>query len=161
MKNLVLFACCLIVFTACHRKTVPAATNTSATASTETPKKPTPAPPPKENTVKPLIDNETDSSAVAVFDKPVIVVDGKGNMVSQDQLPAGVTVPDNSAARAFTPAQTKNLAYRYKYIPPRILYVPDNLARTTSRGTYYVYNKKFWYWKKSDGFFYLDPNYYN
>jgi len=160
MKNLVLFACCFIVFTACHRKTVPAATNTTTTTTTETAKKPTPAPP-KENTVKPLIDTETDSSAVAVFDKPVIVVDGKGNMVSQDQLPSGITVPDNSAARAFTPAQTKNLAYRYKYIPPRILYVPDNLARTTSRGTYYVYNKKFWYWKKSDGFFYLDPNYYN
>jgi hypothetical protein len=66
----------------------------------------------------------------------------------------------NQAIRAFTPDQAKNLAFRFKQIPPRVLYVPDNLAKKGRKGYYYKYNDKFWYWKKDDGYFYLDENYY-
>lgn len=157
MKNLSIILSCFLMLAACHRKTVPAKTQ----GTTVAPKPATPAPSKNNNTEVAPAKPAPTAPPAAVYTKPVIVVDGKGNMVSEDQLPEGVSLPDNSVARAFTPAQTKNLAYRYKYIPPKVLYVPSNLAKTTSRGTYYVYNKKFWYWKKSDGFFYLDPNYYN
>lgn len=156
MKNLLVIISCFTVFTACHRQTVPAKTPETAVAP-----RPAPTDRPKSNEEVTTAKPAPVTPAAPVYTRPIIVVDGKGNMISQDQLPEGVSVPDNSVARAFTPAQTKNLAYRYKYIPPKILYIPSNLSKTTSRGTYYVYNKKFWYWKKSDGFFYLDPNYYN
>jgi hypothetical protein len=42
-----------------------------------------------------------------------------------------------------------------------VLNVPESLAKTNAKGTYYVYKKKFWYWKKGDGYFYLDETYYN
>lgn len=159
MKYSVLLFSFFIVLVSCHRKTVPAATQTSANTS----KKSSVNPPVNNNIEKTNVNPVTaaPSTSASIAAKPVIVVDGKGNMISSDKLPEGVSAPDNSVVRAFTPAQTKNLAYRYKYIPPKILYVPSNLAKTTSRGTYYVYNKKFWYWKQADGFFYLDPNYYN
>lgn len=156
MKNFLVILSCFILFTACHRKTV-----ASKTEETTVAPKPSTTTPSKNNAEATTAKPAPTAPAAPVYTKPIVVVDGKGNMVSQDQLPDGVSTPDNSEARAFTPAQTKNLAYRYKYVPPKILYVPSNLSKTTSRGTYYVYNKKFWYWKKSDGFFYLDPNYYN
>lgn len=148
-----------IVFVSCHRKAVPA----SAPSANNTSKTTTANPPVNNNAEKTTVTPAPAAppAPATTVTRPIIVVDGKGNMISPDKLPEGVSAPDNSVVRAFTPAQTKNLAYRYKYIPPKILYVPANLAKTTSRGTYYVYNKKFWYWKHADGFFYLDPNYYN
>jgi len=97
-------------------------------------------------------------------DKPIVIVDSKGRiLVTPDKLPDGVSKDMEAlkASRAFTPAQVQNLAFRYKYIPPRIIYVPDQLMKTNPKGSYYIFRQKFWYWKKPDGFFYLDENYYN
>lgn len=102
----------------------------------------------------------TNATAVTA---PIIIVDGNGKiMVTETNLPPGASkkIFNSTSARAFTPAQQKNLAYRYHFIPPKIIYVPDNLGKTSARGTYYIYKNKFWYWKKNDGYFYLDENYY-
>ncbi len=94
----------------------------------------------------------------------VVVVNGDGKMVATaESLPAersGRLETFAKAPLAFTPNERKNLMYRYKMVPPRILYVPDELAQASSRGTYYIYRKKLWYWRAGDGFFYLDKNYY-
>ena len=104
------------------------------------------------------------TSNASVYVKPIIIIDAHGNIVaSPGDLPptADKTILNTENARGYTPDQTKNLAYRYKYIPPKVLYIPDALTKTTSRGTYYVYRSKFWYWKKANGYFYLDETYYN
>ena len=96
--------------------------------------------------------------------EPAVVIDSRGNLlIDTFRLPPTVSHnldSLNQTIRAFTPAQAKNLAYRFKQIPPRVLYIPDNLAKPGRNGMYYKYNNKFWYWKKADGFFYLDENYY-
>ncbi len=157
MKSALLYCLVLVmVLAGCHRKTVPASTRTATANSTG-----------NNNEVKPLLSPEeaaggtvAPSTAPAVT-KAIIVVDAKGNFaVSQKDLPPDAAALNNANARAYTPAETKNLAYRFGKIPPRILYVPAALRKTTSRGTYYVLQKKYWYWKKSDGYFYLDENYY-
>lgn len=122
----------IIFFTSCHRHTIPAAASNSTPAS--------------------------------VYTNPVIIADAHGNIVAtaKDLPPtADKSILNIENARAYTPEQTKNLAYRYKYIPPKILFVPDALTKTSNRGTYYVYKTKFWYWKKSNGYFYLDETYYD
>ena len=96
--------------------------------------------------------------------EPAVVIDSRGNLLI-DTLRLPPTVSHNldslnQSIRAFTPAQAKNLAYRFKQIPPRVLFIPDSLAKPGRNGMYYKYNNKFWYWKKADGFFYLDENYY-
>lgn len=108
----------------------------------------------------------TDSAAAATsyLADPVVVIDSRGNLMI-DSLNLPPTVSHNldslnQSIRAFTPDQAKNLAYRFKQIPPRVLFVPDNLAKKGRKGYYYKYNDKFWYWKKADGYFYLDENYY-
>lgn len=68
---------------------------------------------------------------------------------------------DEKNARAFTPSQRKNLINRFKSVPPRVLYVPPGFVKSTSRGDYYILKNKFWYWKKADGYFYLDENYFH
>jgi len=95
---------------------------------------------------------------------PVVVIDSHGMLqVDSAGLPPDVSHnldSLNQATRAFTPDQAKNLAHRFNQIPPRVLLVPDNLAKKGVKGFYYKYQNKFWYWKKDDGFFYLDENYY-
>lgn len=138
MKKILSFGfAALIIFTGCHRHTVPA-----TSANTATP----------------------NSTTVSVYTSPVIIVDAHGNIVaSANDLPptADKSILNIENARAYTPEQTKNLAYRYKYVPPKILFVPDALTKTSNRGTYYVYKTKFWYWKKTNGYFYLDETYYD
>ncbi len=93
----------------------------------------------------------------------IIIVDARGNFaVNENTLPtdASKDILDPSNARAYTPAQTKTLAYRFGKVPPRILYVPSSLAKKSAKGAYYVLDKKFWYWKKSNGYFYIDENYF-
>jgi hypothetical protein len=99
-----------------------------------------------------------------VYDKPITIVDNRGRIViTKEQLPDSVSTDLSalSSIRAFTPDQAKNLASRYNFIPPKVIYVPSALAKKGRKGMYYIYNQKFWYWKKEDGFFYLDANYYN
>ncbi len=95
---------------------------------------------------------------------PMIVIDGMGNVITpKEKLPEAIAAKADYRvlSRAFTPNQRTNLIYRYKIVPPRILFVPENYIKTTTRGKYVVYRKKFWYWQKEDGLFYLDETYYN
>ncbi|HTN38189.1 MAG TPA: hypothetical protein VL053_14010 [Arachidicoccus sp.] len=104
------------------------------------------------------------TSAASILMEPVVVIDSRGKLMI-DTLNLPPTVSHNldslnQSIRSFTPNEAKNLAYRFKQIPPRVLFVPDNLAKKGRKGYYYKYNNKFWYWKKADGYFYLDENYY-
>lgn len=95
---------------------------------------------------------------------PMIVIDGMGNVITpKEKLPEEIAAKADYRAlsRAFTPNQRTNLIYRYKIVPPRILFVPESYIKTSARGKYIVYRKKFWYWQKEDGLFYLDETYYN
>jgi hypothetical protein len=95
---------------------------------------------------------------------PMIVIDGMGNVITpKEKLPEEIAAKADYRvlSRAFTPNQRTNLIYRYKIVPPRILFVPENYIKTSARGKYVVYRKKFWYWQKEDGLFYLDETYYN
>ncbi len=148
----------VVVSVSCHRKSRPTGTTTTPTATSV------------KEPVKPLLDSAEATGATTipatpmVAAKPIIIVDARGNFaVSAKDLPpdASRSIMNNSNARAYTPAQLKTLTVRFKQIPPRILYVPVKLQKKNSRGTYYVLLKKFYYWKKSDGYFYLDENYYN
>ena len=114
--------------------------------------------------------NKTDSSLVntTVPAKPLptamIVIDGYGRILTpQQKLPkdAGIKPDYSKMARAFTPQQMANLKARFKTIPPKVLYVPEQYAIKSYKGTYCIYKKTFWYWKKEDGLFYLDENDYN
>ena len=160
MKYLAFLLLCFAVISAgCHRKTIPAATHTVSTS------KPTTS---LNEPVKPLLDSVeaaggTTAPVPVVAPKPMIIVNAQGNFaVSAKDLPpdASASILNNANARAYTPAELKTLSYRFKQIPPRILYVPASLQKTNSRGTYYVFLKKYWYWKKSNGYFYIDENYY-
>ncbi len=136
----------LIIASSCHRKSVPASSRNNGE-------------------VTPLLNgNEANGMPAApAFAKPVIIVDAKGNFaVTETTLPADAPkeILNPANARAYTPAQTKTLAYRFGKVPPRILYVPSSLSKKSAKGTYYVLDKKFWYWKKSNGYFYIDDNYF-
>ncbi len=164
MKSILyLFLASIIIITGCSRKSVPP--KPTHTIS----KNPVPSKPSNTNPTlaTPTVPPKTPDSAVVTpapaEEKPMVIVDAKGNFaVTANELPADASkdILNISSARSYTPAEIKNLAYRFKYIPPRILYVPEGLVKTSNRGSYYVYNKKFWYWKKDDGYFYLDENYY-
>ena len=94
----------------------------------------------------------------------MIVIDGMGNVITpKEKLPEAIAAKADYRvlSRAFTPNQRTNLIYRYKIVPPRILFVPESYIKTSARGKYIVYRKKFWYWQKEDGLFYLDETYYN
>lgn len=100
---------------------------------------------------------------VTAFSEPLTVIDASGNIItSRSKLPSeiGAKIDYRRIARSFTPGQKKNLIYRFQLLPPRVLYVPENLASTSVRGTYVIFKKKFWYWKQADGLFHLDKTYY-
>ena len=139
-KTMRYLLCCVVVMSvaisSCHRRSVPE----SSTTKTEDTKPVTP-----------------------VYTHPVIIVDARGNFaVTEATLPtdASKDILNPVNARAYTPAQTKTMAYRFGKVPPRILYVPVSLQKKSARGTYYVLDKKFWYWRKSNGYFYIDENYF-
>lgn len=94
---------------------------------------------------------------------PLIVIDESGRVItSRDRLPSSVAakVDYGKISRSYTPAQRQNLIYRFKLVPPRVLYVPEQLWSKSAKGTYIVYKKKFYYWKKEDGLFHIDETYY-
>ena len=161
---LILTAASLLVIS-CGRKTVPAKTTTAATKVNPTVK----APESNHSTVVPdLIKKEEKEKTEAKVEKkeklvPLVVIDGMGNIITpKEKLPEEIAAKADYRilSRAFTPNQRTNLIYRYKIVPPRILFVPENYILTTARGKYVVYRKKFWYWQKEDGLFYLDETYY-
>ncbi len=97
------------------------------------------------------------------FSAPMVVIDAGGKIItSRENLPEdiGSKVKYSEIARAYTPIQKNNLIVRFKLVPPRVLYVPKELAQKSAKGSYIIYKKKFWYWKKEDGLFHLDETYY-
>ena len=99
----------------------------------------------------------------ATFTKPMIVIDEAGKIITdKNQLPEEIAskVDYKKIARSFTPTQRQNLIYRFKMVPPKILFIPDSMSKKTAKGYYAVYKTKFWYWKKEDGLYYLDETYY-
>lgn len=116
----------------------------------------------------------TDSSAVIITDTLsetknanavafLIITNGYGKILNQKQaLPADANVhfDEFQLSKGFSAQQLTNLKTRYKTIPPRVLYVSPQNQQSSARGTFYILGKKFWYWKKKDGFFYLDEKYY-
>lgn len=156
MKNFLITGCCILLFLSCSRKTVPPKANTviennnyadTATANSK-----------NENIITDSVATTTTSSALVM-----IVADGYGRLITpQQNLPPDATVKYNSLqlSKAFSVQERANLQARYKMVPPRVLYVPQVYTSSSLKGTYYIYRKKFWYWKKSDGLFYLDQKYY-
>ena len=101
--------------------------------------------------------------APAMFTSPLIVIDEAGKVITpREQLPAELAekVDYKKITRAFTPQQRQNLITRFKMVPPKVLFIPDQLTSKSARGTYIIYKKKFYYWKKDDGLFHLDDTYY-
>jgi hypothetical protein len=97
------------------------------------------------------------------FSSPMIVIDESGKIITaKEQLPSDIAekVDYKKITRAFTPTQRQNLVTRFKMVPPKVLFIPASLSSKSARGTYIVYKKKFYYWKKEDGLFYLDDTYY-
>ena len=110
-------------------------------------------------------DISTDSSTAAATSPALVMIiaDGYGRLITpQQNLPADSSVQYNSLqlSKDFTVQQRANLQARYNTVPPRVLYVPQQYALSSLKGVYYIYRKKFWYWKKQDGLFYLDQKYY-
>lgn len=164
MNRFVLFAAAgLLVLSSCSRKTQPAAskTNKETARAVVVPKK---DPETKVTTDTPVTVTTPDPVVAApVFDAPLIVIDEAGKVVTPaDKLPEELAakVDYKKIAKGFSLEQRKNLIYRFKMVPPKVLFVPDNLSQKGSRGTYVVYKKKFYFWKKSDGLFHLDETYY-
>lgn len=153
----VVFSLFVLALTGCSKKNYPERTRTQSPVTTA-PKTSAPTPLPPAAT--------PDSSAGAkpvIIGSPLIVIDGSGNIITtKDKLPPDVAAHVNytTLARSFTPDQKKNLVYRFKMIPPKVLYVPEGYVLKSARGKYVVYRKKFWYWQKADGLFYLDETYY-
>lgn len=148
-----------VLLASCSKKTHPAASATvpGKTAPAGADKKDLPITPPVTG------NTAITAPAEKAFANPMIVIDEGGNVVtSRDKLPDDIAakVDYRKITRAFTPDQRKNLIYRFKMVPPKVIYIPEALSRTSAKGTYCVFRKKFWYWKKQDGLFYLDETYY-
>ncbi|MEO7532022.1 MAG: hypothetical protein ABIS69_11440 [Sediminibacterium sp.] len=166
MRNSVMFPLvALLTLASCSKKTHPAVTKTNRTqnstiSNTRKNKEPeTPA----ITEVPPAGSNVMSEPAAPLFTTPLIVIDEAGKVITpKDKLPIdlGEKVDYKKITRAFSLEQRKNLIYRFKMVPPRVLFVPDNLASKSARGTYVIYKKKFWYWRKDDGLFHLDETYY-
>jgi len=160
-KYFLLILSCLTLF-ACSRKTVPQkgtngtivnGNNTTVTTTNN-------ATNTQENNV--TIDTSSSvSNANAV--SFLVITNGYGKIITQkDSLPADANVEFNTfqLSKGFSAQELSNLKARYKTIPPRVLYVNPQNQQQSARGTFYVLGKKFWYWKKKDGLFYLDDKYY-
>ncbi|WP_447639788.1 MULTISPECIES: hypothetical protein [Chitinophagaceae] len=162
----------VLCLASCGRKTVPVATNnTHPNTLPQSKTDPRVGPKHQKDTVAVLapVAVTADSSDLApaapasVYTKTFTVVDSHGRLLLDPEKTPSDISPDWIALkglRAFTPNQAQTLASRFNTVPPRVIYVPANLAKVGRKGTYYIYAQKFWYWKKDDGLFYLDTNYY-
>ncbi|HVZ26172.1 MAG TPA: hypothetical protein VG842_08965 [Sediminibacterium sp.] len=156
---------CLFLLAGCSHKTIPSAG--------KLPVKPLPPPQagtPEKKIAAPAITAPPTVAATIPapktakkFQQPLVVIDDRGEIITPASgLPEAIAAKVNyrSIARAYTPDQRKNLIFRFKMVPPRVLYIPPELASHSTRGTYCVFRKKFWYWQKEDGLFYIDETYY-
>jgi len=174
MKKTGLFWCLALVLfiVSCGRKTVPVETNANQSKVLPPSKTDTRVGKHQKDSVqaatKPM-EAKGDTVSIPVttepnaYTKSFTVVDSHGRLLlDPDNMPTDIA-PDWIALkniRAFTPAQAQTMASRFNTVPPRVIYVPAHMAKSGRKGKYYIYSKKFWYWKKSDGLFYLDTNYY-
>jgi hypothetical protein len=159
-KILGLLCMACVIFTSCSKKTHPTVRKATRGRTEET-RNNRKAADPTTNTIPPSGELNLPPAALAAV--PMIVIDDVGRVItSRDKLPADVAskVDYSKISRSYTPAQRQNLIYRSKMVPPRVLYVPAQLASRNAKGTYAVYKKKFYYWKKEDGLFHLDEIYY-
>lgn len=163
-KSFLLLIVAIALLTGCSRKTQPTRTVVKPAPSKTTTVQQEPSatvsmPPPV--TSDSIVVPPAPTVAVAT---PMIIIDGTGKVItSKDKLPVDIAAKANYSllSRSFTPDQRTNLIFRYKMVPPRVLYVPEQYISTSARGKYIVYRKKFWYWQKADGLFHLDDTYYN
>jgi len=156
MKKICAVTACFIVLIACSKKITPTTTPTTTTVN--------PAPGVEINSDSNTIHTDTTAAVTANSAATVLVVsDGNGKIITEEKnLPPEENIKFNNLqlSKGFTPQQKYNLNTRYKTIPPRVLYVAKEYQLNSLRGSYYIYKKKFWYWKKKDGLFYLDEKYY-
>ncbi len=154
MKKLLVVISCTCVLFSCSKKTIPSKTISGSTDTVSIPNKPAPI----------IYDSvSADSAAIPSSVTVLIIADGYGRLVtSQQNLPqdAGIKYDNLQLSKGFTTQQRANLQARYKTIPPRVLFVPQQYSLSSLKGDYFIYNKKFWYWEKKDGLFYLDEKYY-
>ena len=155
----------------CGRKTIPTANNTNNTNVLPSSKTdPRVAKHQKDSIAiyvpptAPTKDSAVINAPVATtYNKVFTVVDSHGRLLLDPEKSPADIAPDWIALkslRSFTPNQAQTLASRYNTVPPKVIYIPKGLEKVGRKGTYYIYSKKFWYWKKEDGLFYLDTNYY-
>ena len=157
MKKILFATCCVCFFISCSKKSVPSKTTIET-------KKDTVSVMTKNDSGNVFADSATvDSTAVLSSVRVMVVADGYGKLITpQQNLPqdAGIRYNNLQLSKGFTTQQRANLQARYKTVPPRVLYVPQQYSLSSLKGSYYILKKKFWYWKKSDGLFYLDEKYY-
>jgi hypothetical protein len=152
---------CFAILSSCSKKTHPSvSTNNPSPRIEERPRIP--------DTMTAAADSAVTTPAapapvVKNFSSPMVVIDAGGKIItSKENLPEDIAsrVKYSEIARAYTPVQKNNLIVRFKMVPPKVLYVPKELAQKSAKGSYIIYKKKFWYWKKEDGLFHLDDTYY-
>lgn len=166
MKRIALFSvAALLVMASCSRKTTPAVTKTTKPSETPAASTPKNKEPETVTTVTPPVITPADSAAAetATYDAPMIVIDESGKVVTTaDKLPDDIAgkVDYKKISKGFSLEQRKNLIYRFKMVPPKVLFVPAGMSSKSARGTYVIYKKKFYYWRKDDGLFHLDETYY-
>ncbi|RFM29626.1 hypothetical protein [Deminuibacter soli] len=161
MRRYFVFSLALLAVLAlsCSKKTVPAKNVNAAIVypdkngnTTATPAPGTPAAP------------GTTTPAAPVTNERILVILDKGGRLaaSQSSLPPYVAANTKQLPQStpLTAEQRNNLLARQKTLLPLALYVPDAYAGKSPRGQFYKYKSKFWYWKKADGFYYLDEIYY-
>lgn len=159
MKKLPIILCSIFLFAliSCSRKRIPQKTPTTTFDTSTT----------KNNSQPVFVDSaKTADSGKTVNEaaaRVMVVADGYGRLITpQQNLPqdSGINYNNLQLSKGFTTQQRANMQARYKTIPPRVLYVPQQYVRSSLKGSYYIFKNKFWYWKKPDGLFYLDEKYY-
>lgn len=161
MKNyFLLCTLALFVSSACSRKTTPPASgNTNAKIVYPDKNKPNTGTTP----VTPAIPDTAATVPATTNEKILVILDKGGRLaVSSKSVPPYV-LANNRVLPVSTPltaTQRSNLLARHRVLVPLALYVPEAKATQSAKGAYYRYQNKFWYWKKADGFFYLDEIYY-
>lgn len=155
MKKYVSILISLSLFIACSKKTVPSKTNNATVVANNNSGDVFAA-----DSAYKKADSVASTNISAAF---LIVSNAYGKIITNQQsLPADANVEYNELqlSKGFSAQQLTNLKTRYNIIPPRVLYVNPVNQLSSARGSYFVLAKKFWYWKKKDGLFYLDEKYY-
>ncbi|MBS1745489.1 MAG: hypothetical protein JST21_04900 [Bacteroidetes bacterium] len=157
MKNFLIIFCGILLAISCSRKTIPPKTNAVIENNVTENKI-------GENNNKDNINTDTTKTTVSNSSTIVMVVaDSYGRLITpKANLPQDASIIYNSLrlSRGLTVQQRANLEARYNMLPPRVLFIPEQLELNSLKGKYYIYMKKFWYWKNQDGLFYLDQKYY-